>query len=128
METGEHLEATGRTLAAWKVLLNPVLASEQQQATRKSSAYSSEGGGGRGRLGGVKVCNRSHRCGGADPAGRPRLGGGRSEHPAGRRSLFGEDLARAARPGKRVEVAFLLSPPRPGGAERCAAGRACGRG
>ena len=44
----------------------------------------------------------------------------RSTQPAAG-SLFGEDLARAARPGKRVEVAFLLSPPRPGGAELCAA-------
>ena len=32
METGEHLESTGCTPAAWKVLLNPVFASEQQQA------------------------------------------------------------------------------------------------
>lgn len=32
MEAGAHLETTGRTLPAWKALLNPVPASEQQQA------------------------------------------------------------------------------------------------
>lgn len=66
-------------------------------------------------------------------------------HPAGRRELVWRGLGQLARrPGKRVEAALLLSPPRPAGAERGAAagrlgarrargpsarpGRACGRG
>lgn len=73
------------------------------------------------------------------------MGGGPSEHPAGCLELVWRGLGPLARrPGKRVEAALLLSPPRPAGAEHGAAaagrlgarrargpsarpGRACGR-
>lgn len=67
---------------------------------------------------GVEVCNRSRLCLGADPCVLPRAGrrARRSTQPPPLPGACSRGLApRAARPGKRVEAAPLLSPPRPQG-------------